>query len=195
MKQWRVCEWISRCELTPAHEGWVWDFISVLPWRVNGRSVMGAWETDDRLNDQFLQKQRKIFAPPGYSWGRGPYTCRRWQWHWISSNKSRQSVEWQCELQLRSSTRWPKNIQQGHPWLCLAFVMLGLSVSSSCYCDIKYSHCNKAPMKVRKRFSLLNSTTNKCVLVKTKSGKFIAKREPNMRYIKAISASVFTDDV
>ena len=183
MKQWRVCDWIIRSELTPAHEGWVWDFLYVLPLRVNGRSAMGAWETDNRLNAHFLQKQCKIIVLPGYASRRGPYTCHRWRWHWISSNKSHQSVEWQCKLQLRSPTRWPKNIQQGHPWFCLTFVMLGLSISSSCYCDIKYSHCNKAPMKARKHFSLLNSATNKCALVKTNSGNFITKREPNMIYI------------
>lgn len=145
--------------------------------------VVRAWETDDRLNGQFLQKQSKIFALPRYSSGRGPHTCHRWQWHWIASNKNRQSVEWQCELQLRSYTRWPKNIWQGHPRVSLTFVMLRLSVSSSCYCDIKYSHCNKAPIKASKHFSLLNSVTNKCALVKTKCAKFIVNREPSIIYI------------
>lgn len=60
---------------------------------------------------------------------------------------------------------------------------LRLSVSSSCYCDIKYSHCNQAPVKASKHFSLLNSVTNKCALVKTKCAKFIANREPSMIYI------------
>jgi hypothetical protein len=39
-------------------------------------------------------------------------------------------------------------------------------------------------MKARKLFSILNSTSNKCALVKTKCGEFIANRKPNVIHIQ-----------
>ena len=54
----------------------------------------------------------------------------------------------------------------------------------------KYSHCNKAPITARKYFSVLNSTTNKCTLVKTKCGNFIANLEQNMRYVQGDQKSL-----